>query len=145
MMQVKAEDAASKLARKTPLAEGQKQPSPSTTGDRNTPMTEAPSPLPVSTQNPKSPITNTKETAIAILSSSESESEPQPISSAPGFHPAIRDLEKEKKQQQEQGGDSTEDERREKKREETMDQKRGSGDGTSGVRRGFMAKRGGKH
>jgi hypothetical protein len=150
MMQVRAEDAASKLARKTPLAEGQTQLSPSTANQRDTPMTETP---PTSTQSPSAAATNTKETAITIFSSSESESEPQPVAAAPKFHPATRviekDKDKERKKEQEKSGDSTEDEAEvgeEERRQKEREERKRNGEGTSGgVRRGFMAKRGGHH
>jgi hypothetical protein len=150
MMQVRAEDAASKLARKTPLAEGQAQGDKDR--DRDTPIMEA---APASTESRRGSKQNTKETAITILSSSESDSEPQP-KTTPRLHPAVRNIEKDKEKQSEKGkgdgGDSSEEEtmgeseRREKERNERSERResrRVSGDGT--VRRGFMAKRGGRH
>jgi len=152
MMHVRAEDAANKLARKTPLAEGQAQSGGDR--DRDTSMTEAP---PTSAQPPAGSKPNTKETAITILSSSESESEPQPRTT-PRLPPAIQNVEKEndkeleKDKGSETGGGSAEEEeatgaeeRRERERSEMRESRRPSADGTGNPRRGFMAKRGGRH
>jgi hypothetical protein len=165
MMQVRAEDAASKMARKTPLAEGQAQTSPSE--DRDTPMMEAP---PTSTQNPAGAKTNTKETAIMIIDSSDSEDELRAVAATRRVRPVTRNLEKGKEEErrkesekyrdggrerEESGGDSAEEEdevtrdeeRREKERREMRHSRRVSSDvtGSGSVRRGFMAKRGGRH